>query len=61
VLDLDSIRISGVANDRCNVKRGYRKYTVYYDVTEEHQTVTVVAVGIKKGNCVFIGGEERQL
>jgi mRNA-degrading endonuclease RelE of RelBE toxin-antitoxin system len=34
---------------------------VYYDVTEESQTVTVVAVGIKRGNRVFIGGEERQL
>jgi mRNA-degrading endonuclease RelE of RelBE toxin-antitoxin system len=34
---------------------------VYYDVTEEPQTVTVVAVGIKTGNRVFIGGEEKQL
>ena len=34
---------------------------VYYDVTEEPQTVTVVAVGIKRDNRVFIGGEERQL
>ena len=34
---------------------------VYYDVTEESQTVTVIAVGIKRGNRVFIGGEERQL
>ena len=34
---------------------------VYYDVTEEPQTVTVVAVGIKRGNHVFIGGEERTL
>jgi hypothetical protein len=34
---------------------------VYYDVTEEPQTVTVVAVGIKRGNHVFIDGEERQL
>jgi mRNA-degrading endonuclease RelE of RelBE toxin-antitoxin system len=29
-----------------------------YDVTEEPQTVTVVAVGIKTGNRVFIGSEE---
>jgi len=34
---------------------------VYYDVTEEPQTVTVVAVGIKRGNRLFIGGEEREL
>ena len=34
---------------------------VYYDVTEESQTVTVVAVGVKRGNRVFIGGEEWQL
>ena len=34
---------------------------VYYDVTEDPQTVTVVAVGIKEGNRLFIGGEERQL
>ena len=34
---------------------------VYYDVTEEPQTVTVVAVGIKSGNRIFLGGEEREL
>ena len=34
---------------------------VYYDVTEEPQTVIVVAVGIKRGSRIFIGGEERQL
>ena len=34
---------------------------VYHDVTEESQTVTVIAVGIKRGNRVFIGGEEWQL
>ena len=34
---------------------------VYYDVTEDPQTVTVVAVGIKRRNRVFIGGVERQL
>ena len=31
---------------------------VYYDVTEDPQTVTVVAIGIKRGNRVFIGGRE---
>jgi benzoyl-CoA reductase/2-hydroxyglutaryl-CoA dehydratase subunit BcrC/BadD/HgdB len=38
-----------------------RGLQVYYDVTEEPQTVTVVAVGIKTGNRVFIGGEEKPL
>jgi mRNA-degrading endonuclease RelE of RelBE toxin-antitoxin system len=31
---------------------------VYYDVTEDPQIVAVVAVGIKRSNRVFIGGEE---
>src|SRR5215831_15820969 len=34
---------------------------VYYDVTEDPQTVMVVAVGIKRRNRVFIGGLERRL
>jgi hypothetical protein len=34
---------------------------VYYDVTEEPQAVSVVAVAIKRGNRVFIGGEEMPL
>ena len=34
---------------------------VYYDVTEDPQTVAVIAVGIKRRNRVFIGGLERQL
>ncbi len=34
---------------------------VDYDVTEDHQTVTVVAIGIKRGNRVFIGGREVRL
>src|SRR5262249_46946067 len=34
---------------------------VYYDVTEDPQTVTVVAIGIKERNRVLIGGRERQL
>jgi hypothetical protein len=33
----------------------------YSDVTEAPQTVTVVAVGIKRGNHVCIGGEEKPL
>ena len=34
---------------------------VYYDVLEDAQTVRVAAVGIKRGNRVFIGGIERRL
>ena len=35
---------------------------VYYDVQEEpEKVVTVLAVGIKIGNRVFIGGEEVEL
>ncbi len=34
---------------------------VYYDMDDVSETVIVVAVGIKRGNRVFIGGEERQL
>jgi hypothetical protein len=38
-----------------------RGFAVYDAVAEEPQTVTVVAVGMKRGNRVFIGGEEKQL
>jgi mRNA interferase RelE/StbE len=38
-----------------------RVYRVYYDVAEDPQTVTVVAIGIKRGNRVFIGGREVNL
>lgn len=34
---------------------------VYYDVTEDPQIVTVVAIGIKRGDRVFIGGREVRL
>jgi hypothetical protein len=34
---------------------------VCYDVTEDPQTVAVVATGIKRGNRVFIGGREVRL
>ncbi|MGH8070242.1 MAG: type II toxin-antitoxin system RelE family toxin [Candidatus Entotheonellia bacterium] len=34
---------------------------VYHDVAEDPQTVTVVAIGIKQGNRVFIGGREVSL
>lgn len=34
---------------------------VYYDVTEDSQTVMVVAIGIKRGNRAFIGGREVRL
>jgi mRNA-degrading endonuclease RelE of RelBE toxin-antitoxin system len=34
---------------------------VCYDVAEDPQTVTVVAIDIKRGNRVFIGGREVSL
>ena len=34
---------------------------VYYDVTEDPQTVTVIAIGIRRGNRVFIGEREVRL
>jgi mRNA-degrading endonuclease RelE of RelBE toxin-antitoxin system len=34
---------------------------VYYDVTEDPQTVMVIAIGVKRGNRVFIGGREVNL
>jgi mRNA-degrading endonuclease RelE of RelBE toxin-antitoxin system len=30
---------------------------VYYDVADNPPTVMILAIGIKRGNCVYIGGE----
>ncbi|MCI0333753.1 MAG: type II toxin-antitoxin system RelE/ParE family toxin [Planctomycetes bacterium] len=39
-----------------------RNLRVYYDIAEEpEQLVTVVAVGVKRRDRVFIGGKEMQL
>jgi mRNA-degrading endonuclease RelE of RelBE toxin-antitoxin system len=43
---------------RCGPRNRFR---VYYDVNAGEQTVWVLAIGVKKGNRLFIGGEEFQL
>ena len=37
------------------------RFRVYYDVDLEQTTVSILAIGIKYGNRVVIGGEEIQL
>jgi mRNA-degrading endonuclease RelE of RelBE toxin-antitoxin system len=37
------------------------KFRVFYDVNQENKSVKVEAVGYKKGNRLFIHGEEYQL
>jgi mRNA-degrading endonuclease RelE of RelBE toxin-antitoxin system len=36
-------------------------FRVFYDVNHEHKTVAVLAIGVKQGNRLFIGGEEFEL
>ena len=36
-------------------------FRVFYDVNHEENTVFVLAIGEKKGNRLFIGGEEFEL
>ena len=36
-------------------------FRVFYDVNPEEKTVSVLAIGVKKGNQLFIGGEEFEL
>ena len=36
-------------------------FRVFYDVESDTQEVIIIAIGEKKGNRVFIGGEEVQL
>jgi mRNA-degrading endonuclease RelE of RelBE toxin-antitoxin system len=36
-------------------------FRVFYDVNHEEKTVFVLAIGVKKGNRLFIGGEEFEL
>jgi mRNA-degrading endonuclease RelE of RelBE toxin-antitoxin system len=33
-------------------------FRVFYDVEEEHVVVLIVAIGVKKRNKLYIGGEE---
>ena len=43
---------------RCGPKNRFR---VFYELDTEEQTVWVLAIGIKKGNRLMIGGEEFEL
>jgi len=37
------------------------RFRVFYDVDETERTVTILAIGIKEGNRLTIGGEEIEL
>jgi hypothetical protein len=39
----------------------HNQFRVYYDVDPEQARVSILAIGIKKGNQVVIGGEELSL
>ena len=36
-------------------------FRVFYDVNHEDKTVSVLAIGVKEGNQLFIGGQEFEL
>lgn len=36
-------------------------FRVFYDVDHDEKTVSVLAIGVKEGNLLFIGGEEFEL
>jgi mRNA-degrading endonuclease RelE of RelBE toxin-antitoxin system len=36
-------------------------FRVFYDVNHEEKTVSVLAIGVKKGNRLIIGGQEFEL
>jgi hypothetical protein len=36
-------------------------FRVFYDVNREKQIVSVLAIGVKEGNRLFIGGQEFEL
>ncbi len=36
-------------------------FRVFYDVNHEQKVVSVLAIGVKEGNRLFIGGEEFEL
>jgi mRNA-degrading endonuclease RelE of RelBE toxin-antitoxin system len=36
-------------------------FRVFYDVNHEEKTVSVLAIGVKEGNQLFIGGQEFEL
>ena len=37
------------------------RFRVYYEINEEQGTVAILAIGIKRGNRVYIGGEEFEI
>jgi len=37
------------------------RFRVFYAIDQEQRTVHILAVGVKKGNRLFIGGEEVEL
>ncbi len=39
----------------------HNRFRVFYEVDSEEQTVQVLAIGLKEGNQLFIGGEEIEL
>lgn len=39
----------------------HNRFRVFYEVDDEEQTVQVLAIGLKEGNQLFIGGEEFEL
>ena len=51
------MRSNGVANWEMRVGR----YRVFYEVEEQARIVTVLAVGFKIGNQLFVRGEKRKL
>jgi mRNA-degrading endonuclease RelE of RelBE toxin-antitoxin system len=36
-------------------------FRVFYEVNHEEETVSVLAIGVKEGNQLFIGGQELEL
>lgn len=43
---------------RCGLENQFR---VFYRIDQNNHTVRILAIGIKRGNRLFIGGEEIQL
>jgi hypothetical protein len=41
--------------------RPKNSFRVFYDVNHGEKTVSVLAIGLKKGNRLFIGGQEFEL
>jgi mRNA-degrading endonuclease RelE of RelBE toxin-antitoxin system len=37
------------------------RFRVFYDIDQEHREVHVLAIGVKRGNRLYIGGKEVEL